>query len=198
MLDVLIAACAGALINRYRGGLFEDQRNDLIASVGNKHIRSVLNLLFKGDTVNALAFALFCYLAHAGALSGQYILAFMFIQFVMMYRGATPGWGAYIGAAGGWKKDLLIEVEYIDQFIEGLKDRPRLWGVVGLSIRFAEWGLFIGAPLVAIAGVSVFLPVLAGALAGPIVYVLSKVIPQKYVWPVFEYLIGAVLWVSCL
>ena len=211
-METIMAAIAGAIFNVYRGGVFTN-RDKIVARIKPEWLRKIINFLVQGDTVNALAFALFCVITHCTYIKGMeggvpvYMflpgaLALFLAAFVMMMRGATPAWGEYIGAAGGWRptadKPLGKEVHYIDKIIEPLRGRPRLWGMVGLSLRCGEWGLFIGMPLVGFIGIGAFLPLLAGLTAGPVVFLLSKLLPHKYVWKAFEAVLGMLLWVSCL
>lgn len=204
MIGFLVSAAIGGVSNRYRGGLFRN-RDRLIAKIRPSWLRAAIAFLLRGDTVNAVAFGVFCAIIMASSYGGfvgggpvysfeALALSVFVVQAIMMYRAGTPGWGDYIGAAGGWRTDNLAEVEYIDQFLEDLRDRPRLWGVAGLSIRCAEWGLLIGAPLVGFIGFGALLPALAGATAGPIVWGLSKFLPRGPIWPLFEIIIGALFW----
>jgi len=73
-----------------------------------------------------------------------------------------------------------------------------LWGMVGLSLRCGEWGLFIGVPLIGFIGLGAFMPMIAGLAAGPVVFLLSKLLPHKCVWKAFEAVLGIFFWVSCL
>ncbi len=142
-------------------------------------------------------------------------LALFAYAFAMMLRGSAPGWGDYIGAIMGHRKGLALipagktiesypqisqeyqlykplqEVEYIDRMIEGLKDRPVLWGIAGLSLRLGEWGLFLGAPPLS------FWPILAGLAAGPVCWIATK-INRKYAWKIFEAVSMGLFWVSIL
>lgn len=180
----LFAAIIGGLMGKYRGGIFTN-RDEIVARIKPRWLSKIVYFLVQGDFVNALAFGLFC----AFAVDHSYHpLAVFLYEFILMWRFAAPGWGEYIGAAGGWRptveKPLQEEVDYIDRIIEPLLDRPRLWGVAGLSLRCGEWGLMIGAPFL-----NPF-PAIVGLLAGPTVYLLSKTLEQRYVWSVFEILLG--------
>lgn len=208
-METILALIAGGFFNRYRGGLFKN-RDAVVARINPVWLRRAVKFLVQGDTVNALAFGLFCVIAHAssyqGMLDGSPVYVFLpgafalfAVQAAMMLRGSTPAWGEYIGAAGGWRSAPFdAEVAYISKLIKPLENKPHLWGVAGLSLRCGEWGLFIGAPLVGFIGLQAFLPVLAGLAAGPLVYVMGRIVPHKYVWPVFEILLGSLLWVSCI
>lgn len=198
-MEILAAVVLGGFFGCYRGGIFN--REAFLA----KHIKSIklqkiLNRIFQGDYINAAAFAIFCLYTEAYAYTGTWSwflhggLPVVVFAAIMMLRGATPAWGEYIGAAGGWRptpaKPLEAEVDYIDDMVEKFKDRPRLWGVLALSIRCGEWGLFIGAPFLTL------WPMVFGMLAGPIVFGLSKTLPHRFVWKTFEFVIGALLWLG--
>ncbi|MBI1425777.1 MAG: hypothetical protein GC149_20315 [Gammaproteobacteria bacterium] len=212
MLSIAVASITGAIFNRVRGGMHGPLKAKLLFwaadrfGVGSKAVK-VIDRITDGKVLNAAAFGLFCVIVHAseykGIIGGVPVYVFaagafaLFLyQFAMMLRGSAPGWGDYIGAAGGWRTDTpekpLQEVDYIDRMIEPLKDRPVLWGIAGLSIRCGEWGLFIGAPLLT------FWPLLAGLLAGPLCWVAVKIGKQRHGWEIFEALLGAALWVSVL
>ncbi len=182
---VIIATLLGMFFNCYRGGLIKN-RGRLISRLNAKWLRKTVNFLAQGDIVNMTAFAVFIVITH-----GWGPALFLYAA-VMMLRGATPGWGRYIGAACGWETEALEEVHYIDKLIERYKDRPRLWGVLGLSLRCGEWGLFIGAPLLS------FWPVLAGLLAGPIAYLVSRSVPRVHTWKAFEAILGGLFWAACV
>ncbi|PZQ48898.1 MAG: hypothetical protein DI551_00780 [Micavibrio aeruginosavorus] len=196
----------GALCGWYRGGPLHN-RDEIVGRIDPSWLRKTVDFIVQGDFVNAIAFGIFC----AFVSDGPAFAVFLW-EVAMMYRGATPGWGDYIGAAKGTRLGLhalpdgadlnlqtsekfnlykpLKEVAYIDKIIEKLLPHPRLWGIAGLSIRCGEWGLFIGAPFLN------FLVPAAGLLAGPIVYLLSKILPDKYVWPCFEAIISALFWLA--
>ena len=208
----ITAALLGALFNRYRGGIFKN-RDTIVARIGNKHLRAAVKFLVQGDTVNAIAFATFIVIHHAASYIGMvegmphYTFAYSAfalwcVMIVMMFRGATPPWGEYIGAAGGWRptleKALQPEVHYIDKIIAPLKDDPVIWGIAGLSLRCGEWGLFIGLPLVGFVGFACFLPMLVGLMAGPLMFFIARSPAKKYAWKVFECAIGALLWAACV
>lgn len=185
-MTIVLAALFGGIFNWYRGGPFKN-RDDIVSRIMWEPLRRTVYFLVQGDFVNAIAFGAFCVLALE---SPVHPLAVFVWAVAMMYRGATPGWGEYIGAAGGWRQNAMKEISYIDKIIDGLKDRPRLWGVAGLSLRCGEWGLFIGAPFMN------FWPAAAGLLAGPIVYALSKTISQIKIWRAFEVILGALFWAA--
>ncbi len=177
-------------MGKYRGGMFSN-RDKIVKRIKWPWLRKTVYFLVQGDFVNSFAFGLFC----AFFVEHDYHPAAAFLWcMAIMWRFAAPGWGDYIGAAKGTEISDLSEVSYIDKIIEPLKGSPRLWGMAGLSIRCGEWGMMIGAP---------FLnpyPMLAGLLAGPIVYGLSKILPHesKFVWPIFEVILGILLWGSFL
>lgn len=198
----LWAIILGGFMGKYRGGIFNN-RDEIVARIKPHWLSRVIYFLVQGDVVNSVAFGLWCAFAVHHDLN---LIAVFLYEFILMFRFAAPGWGDYIGAAGGWRlgeeklpegmtlsnlsgEDYqrykpLVEVPYIDKIIEPFIDRPRLWGVVGLSLRCGEWGLMIGAPFL-----NPF-PAIAGLLAGPTVFILSKTLPHRYVWSVFEILLG--------
>jgi hypothetical protein len=203
MIIYLIIATIGAFFGMYRGGIFKN-RDEVIGRIKPKWLRKAVHFLVNGDNVNATAFAILC-----GILAGP--LAALF-GYIIMFRFATPGWGEYIGAAGGWRPTITVplkpEVHYIDKIIEPIKtfknddkktlisklfakiNKERLWGVSGLSLRCGEWGFFLGVLFLS------FWPMLAGMLSGPVVYVLSKTLPHKFVWKAFEAFLGAAFFVA--
>lgn len=188
ILKAIIGALLGGFFGKYRGGIFHN-RDEVVARIKPRWLSRTVYFLVQGDTINSVAFGLFCafYLEHDYAPWALFLW-----QTAVMWRFAAPGWGDYIGAAKGTQATDLSEVFYIDRIIEPLRDRPRLWGVAGLSIRCGEWGAMIGAPFL-----NPF-PMLAGLLAGPIVYLLSKILPHesRFVWPIFEIVLGMLLWGS--
>lgn len=180
MLRSILIIAAGGFVGKYRGGIFHN-RDEIVGRIKNKILHKIVYFMVQGDVVNALFTA-----SLASHVKGWHIFPLMFL---MSMRGSTPGWGEYIGAAGGWRptitKPLEPEVPYIDKIAHSITKNTRLWGVIALSLRCGEWGLFLSAPLLS------FWPMLAGLAAGPIVFLLSRIISQKYVWPVFEILLGA-------
>ncbi len=225
MIKLLIAALAGLIFNLVRGGFHGPLRAKILQGMGSSSgprgmAIKIVNRLLDGKVINALAFGIFCVIAHASEYQGiiegmpTYIfvsgaLSLFLYESAMMLRGSAPGWGDYIGAIGGWRKGLpvpegritkeeyeihkpLQEVDYIDRIIKPLEKHPVLWGLAGLSIRCGEWGLFIGAPLLS------FWPVLAGLLAGPLCWAAIKIGPRRYGWMIFEALLGVVFWASVI
>lgn len=188
ILKILFLIAVAGFSGKYRGGLFSN-RDEIVNRIKTKWLRKVVYFLVQGDFVNSVLFGLFC----AFAIEHDYSpLAVFLWEFAIMWRFASPGWGDYIGAAKGTELTGLSEVYYIDKIIEPLAGHPRLWGIAGLSLRCGEWGLFIGAP---------FLnpwPMVAGLMAGPIVFILSKILPHgsRFVWPLFEVLLSILLWGS--
>ncbi len=179
-MNQLLVAIAGAFIGKYRGGIFKN-RDAIVGRIKNKVLHKIVYFAIQGDTVNAFFTAVL-----AAQVKGWHVFPFML---AMSWRGSTPAWGEYIGAAGGWRptvtEPLKPEVAYIDKIAHSITSNTRLWGVIALSLRCGEWGLFLSAPLLSV------WPLLAGLTAGPVVYLLSKAIPRKYVWPVFEAILGA-------
>ena len=207
MIDQLVVATLGLFFGKYRGGIFKN-RDKIVARIKNKYARAIVKFAVQGDTVFASTFATLCIVTHKADLIGYenglpvYLFAagalvLWFTQFVMSYRGSTPGWGEYIGAAAGTRTENLgPEVEYIDEIIEPLRSKPRLWGIAGLSLRCGEWGFFIAAPLAVLVGWSAFMLVLVGLMAGPTVFLLSKTPARDYSWIIFEALLGAGFWLA--
>lgn len=208
MIIYLFIAALGAFFGMYRGGIFKN-RDKVIGRIKPEWFRKIVHFLVNGDNVNALAFAILC-----GILAGPMAAVF---GYIIMFRFATPGWGEYIGAAGGWRptitEPLRPEVHYIDKIIEPILilkiddkktlisklftkiNKERLWGVSSLSLRCGEWGFFLGVPFLS------FYPMLVGLLAGPVVYILSKTIPHKgeyktLIWKMFEAILGAGFFVA--
>jgi len=204
-MSLFLIALLGAFSCRYRGGIFGKKKDKLFDLIKPVWLRKVLWRLFDGKVVNSVIWALFCSYLFASSLQDHvYVLlapaAILFVyQFIVMLRFSAPGWGDYIGAAVGNRTDTpaepLQEVEYIDELIKGLKNKPVLWGIAGLSLRCGEWGLFLGAPLITYIGFGAFYPMFVGLLAGPVIYLLGKV-NKQHAWENFEALLGAGLFVS--
>lgn len=91
------------------------------------------------DAINAAIF-----MATVYWLTGNLYLSLA--SFPAMWLGASIGWGDYIGALGGWRKDALQEWKPIDLLITPLKRWPRVWGFAGLSLRGQLWGTIIAIP----------------------------------------------------
>lgn len=93
----------------------------------------------KPDIVNAIAFAVTIFV-----MSGNWLLSVC--SMAAMWLGAAPGWGDYIGALGGWRKDSLKENKFIDKLIKKLVTWPFWWGFAGLTVRGLWWGLCLATP----------------------------------------------------
>lgn len=214
ILDLLAGAILGAFSNLYRGGIFGHRKDAWIDSVRPVWLSRLLRRVLDGKIVNAFIYAAFVTVVYASEYTGmvdgipRYSFhsiapALFAYSAIVMLRFSAPRWGEYIGAAGGWRptleKPLEEGVEYIDRLIDGFRHRPRLWGVAGLSIRCGEWGLFLGAPLVALNGFYAFMPLLAGLLAGPLVYVLSHIpVVRDRTWQWFEAILGGLYFTAVL
>lgn len=203
----LLVALLGAFSNRYRGGIFGKAKGQFLEkALGDGIVFKVVNRLLDGKIVNAFIWAIYCSYLFTGELVEYqtYALAagagIMFVySFIIMLRYSAPSWGEYIGAAKGTNTDDFEGADYINDLIEPLKHKPVLWGVAGLSIRCGEWGLMLGAPLITFLGFWAFGPMIVGLLAGPTVWLLSKIeavgaLPKiKYldsVWEWFEAILG--------
>jgi uncharacterized membrane protein len=112
---------------------------------------------------------------------------------VAMWAGMSFGWGAYVGVLNGSVKPHP-EQKWIDWMIKPLEKHPRLWGVIGVSIR----GLVIGL-LLSLATLSwPFIPL---SLSMGIVYLIGMNAPFKATrwlnhWTLSEILYGAVLYLG--
>jgi hypothetical protein len=148
------------------------------------------------DAINAGLWCATVYIATSHA-------ALALVSAPMMWIGAKPGWGDYIGAIGGWRENNLKEIRTIDWIISPLKSRPELWGWAGLSIRGLFWGACLAAPF-AYFGLQWQQFLLVGA-SMPLWYWLAIKwlkyrAPDSWQgtgWALGEIFFGAVLW-SCL
>ena len=167
MIEIILVALLGAFFNMYRGGLLPQTK------------------FFSGqyDLTNAAAFG-----AVIAVLATPVVAVFAALA---MLRGAAPAWGPYVGAIIDQPRKTRPAVPYIDEIIEPIQN-AKLWGMAGLSLRCAEWGLFLSFVFLSP------LPLLAGALAGPIVFLFTKIVPTNYVWKTWEAVQGAFLWVACI
>lgn len=119
-------------------------------------------------------------------------------SFMAMWLGASTGWGDYIGALGGWRKEDLQEWKPIDLLIAPLKRFPRWWGFAGLTLRGALWGLILAIPF----GFSGLPFIYMGATMGlcyfaAIEYAKSRIPEGNWTgmgWGLSEILFGGVLW----
>lgn len=147
------------------------------------------------DPVNAAVFAVAMAL-----VTGIWVAAIP--AFILMWVGAAPGWGAYIGAmvdGSNPEKEVLV----IDDVIKPWKHNPRAWGFAGLTLRGALWGFLLAVSVVYVSLVAAAAFILAGAAMG-IVYDLSHKFVRTFGknkkwrglsgWQFSEYTFGAVLW----
>lgn len=204
----------GALVNRIRGGGHGVFRRWVLTKLGAKYdskgklinpftwYQWIVNRFLDGDTINAVAFGLSVALVPSAVYKGlidgvphyrfenpDWVLALF--AAIAMFAGAAPGWGKYIGALGGWEKDNLVEWPPIDKLIEKYKDRPKLWGFLGLTLRGFVWGFLIGLALTS------FWPMVGGALMGCVYWVGLKLKGREGGWPLSEWLFGGVFWLFC-
>lgn len=173
MTTLLAIAMIGAFLNRVRGGLFDSFLQPLDGV---------------GKVVNDLAFTiLFSLLTdwHTGVWYG-----------IAMLTGRSFGWGEYIGAIINGSINTGNEVPYIDRLIKRFTKQPLLWGVLGLTLRGALWGICLGMVQHSI------IPVLAGATMG-CVYFLTVAYARardKWManrgWGYGEYVFGGILWAA--
>lgn len=196
-----LAAIFGGLFNRIRGGGFGKFRQSL-----KDLVPSWLTWLFDGKYVNAMAFGLFI-----GFLAGDWKLGLF--SLAAMFIGQAPGWGEYIGAAGGWRKGIhflpvgtqlsdykidsdlyklykpLDEWDPIDFIIKPLLKYPVAWGVVGLTLRGALWGACLSIALQSA------IPLAASLLMGVVYFSLTRY-SRKWGWEYSEIVFGIILWIS--
>lgn len=158
---------AGGLSNRVRGGA-------ILHHGGNDSFNSILFGLLFGILVGSVP---------------QGLLAAL-----CMHLGASFGWGVYIGAVGGWEKNELKEVNFIDFIIRPFRKNMKLWGFLGLSLRGLLWGLFLAVSL-AIDGVCPVPTLILSSLMGTCYYITTKLQGQKG-WETGEILYGTILWAS--
>lgn len=157
----ILSFVLGAFSNRVRGGWIFRQYN---------------------RTYNALLFGIVL-----GLISGDILTGLLFA--VAMFTGQSLGWGRYIGALGGWETNRLEEVFFIDALISSFKDKMRLWGFMGLTLRGILWGSCLALPVMSI------IPVIGGALMGVCYWIAIKLFDRAG-WEYAEFLFGGVLWVS--
>jgi len=176
----------GGISNAIRGGQWREW-----FGIDESHLRWV-----SSDAINAILWGIAVYVA-----TGHHYLAL--VSVLMMWLGAAPGWGDYLGAIGGWRKDDLKENKYIDWVIRKLPGKPHRWGQVGLALRGLFWGACLAAPF-AYYGFDWAGFLLAGA-SMPLWYWLAfkwakHRAPgswQSCGWALGEIFAGSVLW-SCL
>ncbi len=190
----------GAISNGIRGGQLWRWlgfiRNHLPASVQKKHGKRLDKFIgwvrdyTPHDAVNALIFAACVY----GITHDKVIAA---VAFALMWLGASPGWGEYIGAIINRKKGKAPEVPIIDMAIEPLTGT--LWGVAGLTLRGLFWGLMLAVPFIFNQQfIAAILFAVAGSCMGLIYWGVIR-IAQKFPalgsgWSASEIVFGAVLW----
>lgn len=147
------------------------------------------------DPVNAAAFAITMAL-----VTGVWLVALP--AFILMWIGAAPGWGAYIGAMVDGSKPEK-EVLMIDDIIKPWKNNPRAWGFAGLTLRGTLWGFTLAVCASWFSFFAAAMFVVAGATMG-VVYDLSHKFVRAFGknkkwrglsgWQFSEYTFGAVLW----
>lgn len=177
MLLPIIAFILGALFNRIRGGWIFPNFN---------------------KPINIVAFGVFTYLVNQCPI--QFLTACL-----MMWLGASIGWGRYIGALGGWEDKPLKEFPAFDEIADefarvfypkGSKKYMRLWGFIGLTLRGGLWGFCLTVSHFTV------LPLVIGLLMG-LCYLICIELARKLInkpgkgWEWGEFLFGGVLWFSC-
>ena len=143
------------------------------------------------DPINAVTFALCVYFISMDKVAGA-------LAFICMMLGASPGWGAYIGAIMHQPKES--EQTWIDRLIENLDGVK--WGVMGLTLRGLFWGLFISIPLfysgLYLAGAwAIFAGSMMGLIYLATIRFTERVLRTGTGWAESELVFGAWLW-SCL
>jgi hypothetical protein len=174
----------GAASNAIRGGQWREW-----FGIDESRLRWV-----NSDALNALIFGITVYLS-----SGHAYLALAAAP--MMWLGAAPGWGDYIGALGGWRKTDLEEHKIIDWIIRKLPGKPNRWGQAGLAVRGMFWGACISLPFFFFNHHAALGFILAGA-SMPVCYWLAikwskHRAPgswQSCGWGLGEIFFGAALW----
>lgn len=207
IIPVLLISALGALLNRVRGGGLSKGRKS-ISSWAERHLPGplswVVSRLVDGKILNAIVFGL-----AMGLLSQHWYVGLT--SFLAMLAGQAPGWGDYIGAAGGWRlgpaflpegtklSDLatdspeykkfkpLDESPLIDWLVEPFRESPVIWGVSGLVLRGALWGSCISLAILDI------WPLIFSVLMGPVYYIITRK-SRGHGWERSEIVFGAVLW----
>lgn len=180
----------GGLVNAIRGGqwFIWFGMNEAAADVFKKKY-----FWLKCDYINALIFGGAIYYT-----SSDWALALLSIG--TMLAGATPGFGDYIGAVGGWRTDNLQENRFIDPLISRLKRWPQIWGWAGLSLRGLWWGVCLAAPFWWFGRNDVALDFLCNGLFmapaywAAIEWMDSRVQRRGEGWGLGEIFYGAILW----
>jgi hypothetical protein len=170
--------------------LFKGGQLNQISSVRDLREGSkILDRLLDGKVASSLLIAVYFYLATQN-------VEFCFLAAAAWLLGVSPGLGRYVQALNGAAKTALVEWEPIDQFIENLTDKPRLWGAAGLALRgvltVLPFVFLFQAPLLVLYGLTM-----------PICYFLSHLFQKNFadlarlirVW-VAEILFGVVLGVG--
>ena len=123
--------------------------------------------------------------------SFDFITAFLVVATTAI--GSSFGWGKYIGALEGRDTTALNEVPFIDKLIIKFKNRPKLWGFIGLSLRgllWTIWYLFLASSLVDIVLISI-----AGLSMGICYYISHKFFSKDGSgWEAGEFIFGAIIW----
>lgn len=148
------------------------------------------------DALNVAIYALTVYY-----VTGNYQLALLSAP--AMWVGAMVGWGDYIGALGGWRKDNLKEWFPIDVLIGKLRRWPRWWGFAGLTLRGIFWAAWLATPFFmlgysSIGGRLLLTGLFMGAIYGISISYAKSRIPegdwQGMGWGLGEILWGFTLW----
>lgn len=185
----MIITATGAISNAIRGG----QWRGWFGYTDDQH------RWLKSDGLNALIYSLAVLLCGFGwevALT----------SFALMWLGAAPGWGDYIGALIGLRKDNLKENRFLDPLIAFLKPYPYWWGFAGLFLRGLFWGFCLAVPMAFAGHWGVAFALLVSGATMPLAYQAAKFWlfnriksmndPDKYggAWGLGEVFYGAVLW----
>ena len=202
MLSFILFSTVGAVVNRVRGGLWEDR---LERKVGNKVIgfNKILN-----DVVFGLLFTILVCGEYLGSAAGIPIYTLNSdawwvypLSHGVMWLGRAPGWGGYIGGLID-KVPNRPETKFIDNLVARFDDDYIKRNTIALSIRGLFWGFCLTLPLLA-TGFFIPWPLLAGLLMGP-AYLATAFCAEWFAkkrglgWPWGEYLYGAILWFSVI
>lgn len=146
------------------------------------------------DILNAATYAIATL-----ALTASWLMAIA--GFVVMWLGAAPGWGDYIGNLLGNEDPELKENKVIDPLIKWLKPWPKIWGAAGLLLRGAFWGVCLSAPWWYIGdSLRATQFIIAGSMMPLMYFLAGKWIETRIgknigaAWGLGEIFFGAVLW----
>lgn len=206
MISFFLTVALGALMNRVRGGLINDQ-----LKLSGRGLYALVNGKILNDVVYAAWFTMLLGLSYHGFINGapSYTIDFNWALFQMfaltMFLGRAPGWGEYIGGMIRRTVSKVPEITHIDELLFDNSNYPVLRNMVALSLRGVMWTAALGL------GFDQFLTAFefwllsaSGLLMGP-TYLLSIEIMQRIKkrdngWQLGEWLWGGLLWglVYCL